>query len=156
MGSRFRRANASRCLDRQCWRCAAGGDADRSVVGQAAATHRGDRSARACLPASAGVGHNGGADGAGRLRAGDYDVDCARFRALVDQAYRVADPGAKAEALRLWRGPALVEFCYEPFAQSEIASLEELRLGALEDAIAAELAAGGHAVRMENEVQRAL
>ena len=35
-------------------------------------------------------------------------------------------------ALELWRGPALADFAYEPFAQAEIARLEELRLTALE------------------------
>ena len=32
------------------------------------------------------------------------------------------------EALGLWRGPALADVAYEPFAQAEIARLEELRL----------------------------
>ena len=43
------------------------------------------------------------------------------------------------EALALWRGPALADFAYEPFAQSEIARLEEARLEALEDRIDADL-----------------
>ena len=43
------------------------------------------------------------------------------------------------EALALWRGPALVDFAYEPFAQAEIARLEELRLAALEARIEADL-----------------
>ena len=33
------------------------------------------------------------------------------------------------EALALWRGPPLADLAYEPFAQPEIARLEELRLG---------------------------
>ena len=36
------------------------------------------------------------------------------------------------EALALWRGPALADLAFEPFAQTEIARLEELRLTALE------------------------
>ena len=36
-------------------------------------------------------------------------------------------------ALSVWRGPPLAEFSYERFAQTEIAQLEELRLGAVED-----------------------
>ena len=39
--------------------------------------------------------------------------------------------GMLREALSLWRGPPLAEFAYEPWAQSEIARLEELRLEAL-------------------------
>ena len=49
------------------------------------------------------------------------------------------------EALELWRGPALVDFAYEPFAQAPILRLEELRLTALEDRIEADLALGRHA-----------
>ena len=39
-----------------------------------------------------------------------------------------AAAGLLHEALDLWRGPALADFVYEPFAQAEIARLEELRL----------------------------
>ena len=49
------------------------------------------------------------------------------------------------EALELWRGPALADFAYEPFAQAPILRLEELRLTALEDRIEADLALGRHA-----------
>ena len=46
---------------------------------------------------------------------------------------RSARPGRAAEKLRealaLWRGPPLADLAYEPFAQAEIARLEELRLG---------------------------
>ncbi len=45
----------------------------------------------------------------------------------------------------MWRGPALAEFSYEPFAQAEISRLEELRLGAAEDRMEAELACGNYA-----------
>ena len=48
-------------------------------------------------------------------------------------------------ALSLWRGEPLADFTFEPFAQSEISRLTELRLTALEDRIEAELALGGHA-----------
>ncbi|WP_254550732.1 AfsR/SARP family transcriptional regulator [Catellatospora tritici] len=89
---------------------------------------------------------------AGYVLAGPYEVDSGRFRALVGQASGLSDPVARSavlrQALRLWRGPALAEFCYESFAQSEIAALEELRVAALEDAIEAELAAGGHALQL--------
>ena len=48
------------------------------------------------------------------------------------------------EALELCRGPPLADFTYEPFAQNEIARLEELRLVALENRIEADLELGRH------------
>lgn len=72
-------------------------------------------------------------------------VDAHRFRGLVAeaQARKAAERAAKLhEALDLWRGPALADFRYEPFAQQEIAALEELRLAAIEDRIDADLARG--------------
>src|SRR5262249_41690013 len=45
-------------------------------------------------------------------------------------------------ALELWRGPALAEFGRDSFAQSAIGRLEDLRLGALEERIDADLALG--------------
>jgi DNA-binding SARP family transcriptional activator len=69
-------------------------------------------------------------------------VDANRFKRLLDQA-RGATPEARsatlAEALSMWRGPALVEFTYQPFAQRAIAALEELRIDAIEDRIEADL-----------------
>ena len=47
-------------------------------------------------------------------------------------------------ALALWRGPALADVAGEPFAQGEIARLEEQRLEVLEARIDADLAAGRH------------
>ena len=85
------------------------------------------------------------------------DVD--RFESLVaagNRALAEGDPRTAAErlreALRLWRGPALADFAYESFAQSEIARLEEARLAALEDRIEAELALGEHA-RLVGELE---
>ena len=46
------------------------------------------------------------------------------------------------QALSLWRGPPLADFRYEPFAQAEIARLEELQLTCLEERIEADLALG--------------
>jgi DNA-binding SARP family transcriptional activator len=75
-------------------------------------------------------------------------VDLTRFeqRAAEGRALLERDPeGAAAvlrEALALWRGPALAEFTFEPFAQIHIARLEELRLQCLQDRIEADLAAG--------------
>src|SRR2546430_16427757 len=39
----------------------------------------------------------------------------------------------------MWRGPALADFTYEPFAQRAIAALEELRTQAFEERVEAEL-----------------
>jgi predicted ATPase/DNA-binding SARP family transcriptional activator len=77
-------------------------------------------------------------------------VDSRRFEELLRHA-RVAlgrdDPeSAAAElqtALALWRGEALADYRFDEFAQNEIARLEELRMEAIEERIAAELAAGG-------------
>ncbi|MFV1962400.1 MAG: BTAD domain-containing putative transcriptional regulator, partial [Acidimicrobiia bacterium] len=48
-------------------------------------------------------------------------------------------------ALGLWRGSALADFTYEPFAEAEIRRLEEIHFAAVEDLIEAELALGNHA-----------
>jgi DNA-binding SARP family transcriptional activator len=49
-----------------------------------------------------------------------------------------------AQALKLWRGAPLADVAYEPFAQTAIGRLEELRLAALEQRLEAELALGRH------------
>ena len=79
-------------------------------------------------------------------------VDVHRFARLAQEGRAalvggdpVAGEGALREALALWRGPALADFLYEPFAQTEIARLEELRTAVLEDRIDADLALGRHA-----------
>jgi class 3 adenylate cyclase/tetratricopeptide (TPR) repeat protein len=46
------------------------------------------------------------------------------------------------QAMTLWRGPPLADFRYEPFAQAEIARLEELQLACLEERNDAHLALG--------------
>ena len=85
------------------------------------------------------------------LQVGDDELDLARFQRAADDgrsALAAGDAGGAAELLRhalaLWRGPALAEFS-EPFARPEAARLEELRLGALESFIDAELALGRQA-----------
>jgi DNA-binding SARP family transcriptional activator len=81
-----------------------------------------------------------------RLQPGELDL--AQVRQLVDEA-RASDPARRAEllgaALALWRGEPLAELAYEPFAQTEISRLEELRLSLVEERIEAELALGRHA-----------
>jgi DNA-binding SARP family transcriptional activator len=78
------------------------------------------------------------------LEAEPDAIDVLRFERLVNAA-RGAEPARASELLRealgLWRGPALAEFD-EPFARSEAARLEELRLVALEGRVAADLALG--------------
>ncbi|MBA3262957.1 MAG: winged helix-turn-helix domain-containing protein [Thermoleophilaceae bacterium] len=80
-------------------------------------------------------------------------LDSERFERLLAEARsaRTAAGGPRAasellgEALSLWRGPALADFVYEPFAQAEIARLEELRVATLEERIDDDLALGAHA-----------
>ena len=75
-------------------------------------------------------------------------VDARRFERLLSEA-RSADADHRIrlvrDALELWRGPALGEFAYESFAQTEAARLEELRLTAIEERIEAELELGSAA-----------
>jgi class 3 adenylate cyclase len=86
------------------------------------------------------------------LRVGPDEYDRDVFERRVTAARRLLDEGeagaagtAFREALSLWRGPPLADFRYEPFAQAEIARLEERRLGCLEGRIEADLALGRHA-----------
>src|SRR4051794_991670 len=82
------------------------------------------------------------------LHVDPSELDLARFERLLAEA-RSAEPAAAAqklrEALALWRGGALADLAYEPFAQSHVLRLEELRLVAIEERIDADLAAGGAA-----------
>jgi DNA-binding SARP family transcriptional activator len=82
------------------------------------------------------------------LRVDVRELDLARFERLVGESRGAAPENAARklrEALALWRGPALADLAYEPFVQADIARLEELRFAALEQRIAADLAAGRHA-----------
>ena len=87
-----------------------------------------------------------------RLAVDPGEVDARAFAQLTEDGRRAldaGDPAAAAEILdrarALWRGPALADFAYEPFAQPEIARLEELRLVAAEQRAEAWLALGRHA-----------
>ena len=83
-----------------------------------------------------------------RLAVSADAVDARRFERLVAGA-RGGEPRTRAaalhEALDLWRGPALADFVYEPWAQNEAMRLEELRLAALEQRIDADLELARHA-----------
>jgi predicted ATPase/DNA-binding SARP family transcriptional activator/tetratricopeptide (TPR) repeat protein len=78
-------------------------------------------------------------------------VDARRFGRLVAEAERVslADQARRssllAEALGLWRGPALAEFALDGFARDEVTRLEEARIRAVELKTEADLALGRHA-----------
>jgi YVTN family beta-propeller protein len=78
-------------------------------------------------------------------------LDLGRFERLLGEGRELlgrGDAERASEVLRtgiaLWRGPPLADFAPEPFAQNEIARLEELRLAALEERIEADLALGRH------------
>jgi DNA-binding SARP family transcriptional activator len=76
------------------------------------------------------------------------ELDLTRFEQLVAEAWRAPPERASAklrEALGLWRGPPLADLAYEQFAQAEIARLEEMRLGAVEQRLESDLALGRHA-----------
>jgi DNA-binding SARP family transcriptional activator/tetratricopeptide (TPR) repeat protein len=99
--------------------------------------------------------------GPGRLarRGGGYllsveagELDAGRFELLVASARQAADAGdgrgaarMLADALALWRGPALADVLYQPFAGAPARQLEEQRLDAVESRIEAELGCGGGA-----------
>jgi predicted ATPase/DNA-binding SARP family transcriptional activator len=80
------------------------------------------------------------------LSVGPGEVDAAVFAERVRNGRRALEEGDPADAskllaqaLALWRGPALAEVAFEDFAQTEIRRLDELRLSALESRIDADL-----------------
>jgi Bacterial transcriptional activator domain len=86
-----------------------------------------------------------------RLALDPDAVDAVRFQALAAAGREELrrDPRQAGqtlrEALALWRGPALADAATARFAAAAAARLEELHLGAVEDRIDADLAAGGRA-----------
>jgi DNA-binding SARP family transcriptional activator len=72
------------------------------------------------------------------LRVDPGELDSAEFE-------RLAKNGDAGKALLLWRGPPLVELQDETFVDEARRYLDELRLGALEQRIEDDLAAGRHA-----------
>src|SRR5262245_42264875 len=80
------------------------------------------------------------------------ELDAARCERLLVAAREALGDGRAAEAaaqlrsaLALWRGAALADVAYEPFAQGEMARLEEMRLAVLEERVEADLALARHA-----------
>lgn len=88
-----------------------------------------------------------------RLHAHGEAVDFIRFesgadsgRALLAQGEAATARDELADALALWRGPALQEFADLPWARGIATRLDERRLAALEDRIRADLLLGRHEV----------
>jgi DNA-binding SARP family transcriptional activator len=87
------------------------------------------------------------------LRIFPEELDVSQFEQLVSEGREALAAGsatqaarALSQALSLWQGPALADFRYEPFAQAEIARLDELRLTCLEERIEADLTLGSASV----------
>ena len=87
-----------------------------------------------------------------RLRVPPGELDADRFERLITAGSEAlgagkADRAEKtfAHALTLWHGPPFADFTGEPFAQAEIARLEQLRLRALEEQVEAQTSLGRHA-----------
>jgi DNA-binding SARP family transcriptional activator len=93
------------------------------------------------------------------LRVARGGLDLERFEEWTEEATRAlarGDHDAAFDQLRaalgLWRGAPLADLAYEPFAQTAIARLDELRLTAIEQRLEAELALGRH-VRVLPELE---
>jgi DNA-binding SARP family transcriptional activator len=98
--------------------------------------------------------------GAARLvrRPPGYALDVAPDELDLERFERVATAGRTAlgegrpeeasrllgEAIAVWRGEPLADFAFEPFAQTAIGRLDELRVSAFEGRIEADLACGRH------------
>src|SRR5262249_60046598 len=87
--------------------------------------------------------------GAYVLQAAGERIDMRRFERLVGEGRRAlaeGTPGRAAadlrEALALWRGTPLADVSDQSFAQAEIARLGEVRAGAIEDRVEADLLLG--------------
>jgi len=87
-----------------------------------------------------------------RLDVDADSVDFRRFERLADRGRELLAEGRPeaartelTEALELWRGPALLEFANDEFARGVAVRLEERRIAATSDRVAAELALGHHA-----------
>lgn len=80
------------------------------------------------------------------VRQPPESVDAWRFEELLARAEQTSNPHERAavltEALGLWRGPFLVEYADEPWAEAEVARLTELRSVARERLLAARLDVG--------------
>jgi YVTN family beta-propeller protein len=93
------------------------------------------------------------------LHVGADELDLDRFERLFREGREALSRGDAGEAaatlrsaLALWRGAALADLLYEPFAATESERLEERRLMALEDRIDADLALG-HSAELVSELE---
>lgn len=92
------------------------------------------------------------------LRVDPDHYDVARFEQLVKEGrgQLESDPASASAtlgaALELWRGSALDDFGYDEFAQTERMRLTEIRIGAREDRIEADLA-GGQSGQLVSEIE---
>ena len=73
------------------------------------------------------------------VRVEPGELDAERFERLV-----ASGGEGLREALALWRGPALADLAYEPFARAAVARLDESRLAALEARLGLDLETGRH------------
>jgi predicted ATPase/DNA-binding SARP family transcriptional activator len=109
---------------------------------------------RKALDAGAGTGPGGEIvtrEHGYQLKLDPERLDSHRFERLVSEGRTELATGhperaasAFESALSLWSGAPLADLAYEPFAQPEIARLEDLRVAALEDLNDAKLALGRH------------
>jgi DNA-binding SARP family transcriptional activator len=86
-----------------------------------------------------------------QLRVTSSDTDALLFETMAREGRRIFDAGDPqaaarhlAEALALWHGQPLADVRPTPLTEAEAERLAELRLGAIELRITAELACGGH------------
>ena len=124
-------------------------------MGRRAARPSRERAPARRLAPSPGAGRGGDRLAGGRVRAAARRpdaVDAQRFERLAAEGRDALARGEHAaasrllaDALGLWRGPALQDVRYEPFATGEAERLEELRLACLGARIDADLALGRHA-----------
>jgi len=88
-------------------------------------------------------------DGGYRLRLAGWSLDVHEAERLVEEGRCALAEGRAEEAAEtlgaavdLWRGPPLTDLADDPGSQGDVRRLEELRVAALEDRLAAELALG--------------
>ncbi len=101
------------------------------------------------LPPEAGIRTHGSGYA---LELQDGVLDATRFESLLEDGREAARAGNAAlaasilrRALALWRGHAYGELADEEFVRADAQRLDELRLVAFEERLAAELAVGRHA-----------
>ena len=110
---------------------------------------------RKALGDPAGNGRGGGVvvtrDHGYELRLEPENLDAHRFERAVAEARSALAAGRAGraaslleQALGLWRGRALADLAYEPFARRESARLEDLRVSAEELLVEAQLELGRH------------